>query len=130
MNDLLTQPVITSIEVLHARRCDEGISHLLASSIVFKQRGGTALRKAEIRSATTIKRSQIFSVSRTRGNGRLTAADMSDAGAGEERAITGGGPSVVEDSAVVGQKIAVDIPIAWLVGALVDDAGISPEVAR
>ena len=106
--------------------------------IVFEQRGGTALGKTKISkndahaesSATTIKRSQIFSVSRTRGNGRLTAADMSDAGAGEERAITGGGPSVVEDSAVVGQKIAVDIPIAWLVGALVDDAGISPEVAR
>ena len=76
-------------------------------------------------SATTIKRSQILSVGRTRGSGRLTTADMSNAGAGKERAITGSGPPVVEDSAVVGQKIAVDVPIAGLVGALVDDAGIT-----
>jgi hypothetical protein len=40
VDNLLTQPVITSIEVLHARRCDEGISHLLASFVVFEQRGG------------------------------------------------------------------------------------------
>ena len=36
VNDLLTQPVIMSTEVLHARRCDEGISHLLTSLIVFE----------------------------------------------------------------------------------------------
>jgi hypothetical protein len=48
VDNLLTQPVITSTEVLHARRCDEGISHLLASFVVFEQRGGTALRKAKI----------------------------------------------------------------------------------
>jgi hypothetical protein len=31
VNDVLTQPVITGIEMLHARRCDEGVSHLLAT---------------------------------------------------------------------------------------------------
>jgi hypothetical protein len=67
VNNLLTQLVITSIEVMHARRCDEGISHLLASFDVFEQRGGTALRKAKISqsdahakcSTTTIKCSQV-----------------------------------------------------------------------
>jgi hypothetical protein len=57
--------VIARIEVLHARRCDEGISHLLTRFIVFEQRGGTALGKTKISkndahaesSATTIKRS-------------------------------------------------------------------------
>ena len=50
---------------------------------------------------------------------------MSNAGSGEERAISSGGSAVVEDSAIVGQKIAVDVPIAGLVGALVGDAGIT-----
>ena len=87
VNGLLTQPLITSTEVLHVRRCDEGINHLLVSFVVFEQRGWIALRKTKISqndahakcSATTVKRSQILSVSSTCGNGCLTAADMSNA---------------------------------------------------
>jgi hypothetical protein len=55
VNNLLTQPVITGIKVLHARRCDEGISHLLASFVVFEQRGGAALRKAKITAARMMR---------------------------------------------------------------------------
>ena len=95
--------------------------------------GGTALRKAKISqndahakcSTTAIKRSQILSMSSTCGNGRLAATYMSNASTGEKCAVTSGGSAVVEDSAVVRQKVAVDIPIAGLVGALENNTGIT-----
>ena len=50
---------------------------------------------------------------------------MSNACTGKKCAITSSGPPVVEDGAVVGQKVAVDVPIARLGGALEDDAGVT-----
>jgi hypothetical protein len=50
---------------------------------------------------------------------------MSNASTGEKCAVTSGGSAVVQDSAVVRQKVAVDIPIAGLVGALENNTGIT-----
>ena len=50
---------------------------------------------------------------------------MSDASTGEKCTAASGGSPVVKGSAVVRQKIAADIPIAKLVGALEYDAGIT-----
>jgi hypothetical protein len=49
----------------------------------------------------------------------MAPTDVVDAGASEERAVSGSGTTVVEASAIVGEEVAVDVVVEGLAGALV-----------
>ena len=129
---LLTEPVVTRIEVLHARGRSGCFGHLDARSVVFEHGGGPHLGKAHVREngahadgiTSRIESGEVLSMSSARGDGGLAPADVMDAGASNEGTVSSGGSAVVEASAVVGQEVAVDVVVEGLRSATKHEASV------
>ena len=81
---LLAKPVVSGIQVLHARGGSGSFGHLDACSVVFEHGGGVNLWKTHISEndahangiASSIERGEVLSVSGARGDSGLAPADV------------------------------------------------------
>ena len=132
-DDLLTEPVVAGVEMLHTRSGGGGLGHLDAGFVVFEHGSGANLGNAQVTQenagtksiTSSIERREVLGVSGAGSDGGLATADVMDACASEERAVSSGGTAVVRGGAVVRQEVTVDVVVERLASAFVDDAGIS-----
>jgi hypothetical protein len=132
MDHLLTEPVIARVEVLYARSGSGRVSHLDAGGVVLEHGRGVDLGEAQVgkenadteSTTRSVEGGEVLGVCSACGDSGLAPTDVVDAGASEERAVSGSGPTVVEASAIVGEEVAVDVVAEGLAGAFVLDASV------
>ena len=129
---LLAELVVSGIEVLHTGSGCGRISHLDARCVVLEHRGGADLGDAQIGEedadteciAARVEGGEVLSVRGAGGDSGLAPANVVDACASEERTVAGGGSTVVEASAVVGEEVAVDVVVERFASALELDSSV------